>query len=109
MAACSATVVIVTDLANSSLAGGQVQPLQCSYVLDVVIPVYNEERELAASVRRLHHFLATEVPYAARITVVDNASTDGTLGVAQGVAEELPHVKVLHLDAKGRGGALHAA
>ena len=109
VAACSATVVIVTDLANPSLAGGQVHPLPSSYVLDIVVPVYNEERELAASVRRLHHFLATEVPYAARITVADNASTDGTMDVAQRLAEELPHVEVLHLDAKGRGGALRAA
>jgi putative flippase GtrA len=102
-------VVIVTDLANPSLAGGQVHPLKSSYVLDIVIPVYNEERELAASVRRLHHFLATEVPYPARIMVADNASTDGTLDVARRLAEKLPHVEVLHLDAKGRGGALRAA
>jgi glycosyltransferase involved in cell wall biosynthesis len=79
------------------------------YVLDVVIPVYNEERDLPGSVRRLHHFLATEVPYDARITVADNASTDGTLAVARQLAHELPDVAVIHLDAKGRGGALHAA
>ena len=34
------------------------------YVLDIVIPVYNEEqRPYPRSIRRLHHFLATEVPY----------------------------------------------
>ena len=79
------------------------------YVLDIVIPVYNEERDLPGSVRRLHHFLATEVPYAARITVADNASTDGTLAAARQLARELPDVDVIHLDAKGRGGALHEA
>ena len=79
------------------------------YVLDIVIPVFNEERDLPGSVRRLHHFLATEVPYAARITVADNASTDGTLAVARQLARELPDVDVIHLDAKGRGGALHEA
>jgi putative flippase GtrA len=79
------------------------------YVLDIVIPVYNEEHTVARSVRHLHQFLATEVPYAARITVADNASTDGTLAVARRLAEELPDVEVIHLDAKGRGGALHAA
>jgi putative flippase GtrA len=103
----------VTDLANSPTAGGQVRPLENSeepsYILDIVIPVYNEERDLAGSVRRLRHFLATEVPYAARITVADNASTDGTLAVARGLAEELDHVEVIHLEAKGRGGALRAA
>jgi putative flippase GtrA len=76
------------------------------YILDIVIPVYNEERALPGSVRRLHAFLADEVPYAARITVADNASTDGTLEVARRLAEELPDVNVVHLDKKGRGGAL---
>jgi len=79
------------------------------YVLDVVIPVFNEERTLEPSLRRLHHFLATEVPYRARITVADNASTDGTLALARRLADELSDVALIHLDAKGRGGALHAA
>jgi len=79
------------------------------YVLDIVIPVFDEERDLPGSVRRLHHFLATEVPYPARITVADNASTDGTLAVARRLARELPDVDVIHLDAKGRGGALREA
>jgi putative flippase GtrA len=78
-------------------------------VLDIVIPVYNEERDLPGSIRRLHQFLATEVPYPSRITIADNASTDGTLAVAEALAEELPEVDVIHLDAKGRGGALYAA
>src|SRR6202022_1112748 len=64
---------------------------------------------LPGSVRRLHQFLATEVPYPSRITVADNASTDSTLAVAQELAEELQDVDVIHLDAKGRGGALYTA
>ncbi|WP_293240451.1 bifunctional glycosyltransferase family 2/GtrA family protein [Mycolicibacterium sp.] len=100
-------------MANSRTAGAQPGPARVSakraYVLDVVIPVYNEERELEGSVRRLHRFLAAEVPYAARITVADNASTDGTLDVAKRLADELADVDVIHLDAKGRGGALRAA
>ncbi|MET0450552.1 MAG: bifunctional glycosyltransferase family 2/GtrA family protein [Mycobacterium sp.] len=80
-----------------------------SYVLDIVIPVFDEERDLPGCVRRLHRFLSTEVPYPTRITVADNASTDDTLAVARRLAEELPDVAVIHLDAKGRGGALRAA
>jgi putative flippase GtrA len=49
------------------------------------------------------------VPYRARITVADNASTDGTLALARRLADELSDVALIHLDAKGRGGALHAA
>lgn len=79
------------------------------YVLDIVIPVYNEEQDLPGCVRRLHQFLTTEVPYPSRITVADNASTDGTLEVARQLAAELPDVGVLHLPSKGRGGALQTA
>jgi glycosyltransferase involved in cell wall biosynthesis len=78
-------------------------------VLDVVIPVYNEERDLPGSIRRLHRYLAAEVPYRSRITVADNASTDNTLAVARQLANELAGVDVIHVDAKGRGGALYAA
>jgi glycosyltransferase involved in cell wall biosynthesis len=75
-------------------------------LVEVVIPVHNEERVLAASVRRLHTYLSVHLPYSFRITVADNASVDGTLAVARGLARELPGVRTVHLDAKGRGRAL---
>ena len=78
-------------------------------MVDVVIPVYNEEADLARSVRRLDEFLARDFPMSARITIVDNASTDSTRAIAMRLAEELPRVEVLHLDEKGRGRALRAA
>jgi glycosyltransferase involved in cell wall biosynthesis len=77
--------------------------------VDVVIPVYNEERDLAQNVRRLHAYLRDEFPFAARITIADNASTDGTWSVAMRLAAELPNVRLLHLNEKGRGRALAAA
>lgn len=79
------------------------------YILDIVIPVFNEEDDLPSSVRRLHQYLLDEVPYRARIVVADNASTDRTLAVARQLADELPDVEVMHLEHKGRGGALAAA
>ena len=76
--------------------------------VDIVVPVYNEERVLAASVRSLHRFLAG-LPFAARIVIADNASTDATPSIARALAVELPDVAVIHLDRKGRGRALRAA
>jgi len=108
VAAYLETLDIVTDLVASPTAEAEARSTR-SYVLDIVIPVYNEERDLPGSVRRLHHFLATEVPYPSRITIADNASTDTTLAVAQSLADELADVDVIHLDAKGRGGALYTA
>ncbi|WIV53034.1 bifunctional glycosyltransferase family 2/GtrA family protein [Amycolatopsis nalaikhensis] len=77
-------------------------------VLDVVIPVYNEEADLEPCIRRLHAHLAAHVSYPYRITVADNASTDSTLRVAERLAREFPEVAVRHLDEKGRGRALNA-
>ena len=77
-------------------------------VLDVVIPVYNEQTDLPGCVRRLHAHLTRAFPYTFRITVADNASTDRTLAVADELARELPRVRVVHLPQKGRGHALAA-
>ena len=77
--------------------------------VDVVIPVYNEERALPGCLRVLSAHLADQFPFDWTITVVDNASTDGTARVARELAEELPGVRVLTLDRKGRGLALRTA
>ena len=78
-------------------------------VLDLVIPVHNEVADLERAVRTTRSFLDTQLPYTAQLTIADNASTDGTLEIAQRLAAELPGVRVVHLDARGRGRALHAA
>jgi putative flippase GtrA len=77
-------------------------------VLDVVIPVYNEETDLESCIRRLHAYLSEHVSYPYRITIADNASTDSTLQVAEWLAREFSEVEVHHLDEKGRGRALRA-
>ncbi len=77
-------------------------------VLDVVVPVHDEEAGLERSVRRLHAFLAT-FPFPARITIADNASADGTWRIARRLEGELPGVRAMRLDQKGRGRALRAA
>ena len=78
-------------------------------VLDIVIPVYNEQAVLADSVRRLHGFLAERLLVPARITIADNASTDATPEIAARLADELDLVRVVRLEQKGRGGALRQA
>ncbi|MGW2835531.1 glycosyltransferase [Streptomyces sp. NPDC001286] len=74
--------------------------------VEVVIPVYNEERALPGCIRTLHARLRDQLPYPWRITVADNASVDRTLAVARELSEELPGVGVHHLERKGRGLAL---
>jgi putative flippase GtrA len=77
--------------------------------VEIVLPVHNEEAALPTSVRRLHRYLGSGFPFSWRITIADNASTDGTLAAAQRLAAGLDGVEVLHLPAKGRGRALRAA
>jgi hypothetical protein len=48
-------------------------------IVDIVVPVYNEEHDRERSVRRLRTYLDERFPFAARITVADNASTDATV------------------------------
>ena len=78
-------------------------------VLDVVVPVYNEQAALADSVRRLHRHLQEHFPFSARITIADNASVDDTARIATELAEELSDIRVVQVHEKGRGRALHAA
>ncbi|MFI7693643.1 glycosyltransferase [Nonomuraea sp. NPDC049655] len=75
-------------------------------LVEVVVPVHNEQRALRESVARLHAYLATTFPYGFRITIADNASTDDTWRLATELARELPQVRAVHLDEKGRGRAL---
>ena len=76
-------------------------------VLDVVVPVYNEQAALRQSILRLHRYLQEHFPFSTRITIADNASVDDTPRIAAELAEELDGVRVVRLEQKGRGRALH--
>ncbi|NKX86376.1 bifunctional glycosyltransferase family 2/GtrA family protein [Nocardia coubleae] len=97
----------MTDTETASWAATVAEVITAPGV-DVVVPVHNEENDLADCVRRLHAFLRDGFPFSARITIADNASTDNTLLIAEHLAAELDGVRVVHLDRKGRGRALHA-
>jgi glycosyltransferase involved in cell wall biosynthesis len=77
--------------------------------VDIVVPVFNEQAVLPASIRRLHDHLTAELPFSWRIVIANNASTDATAQVAAALADDLPGVEVLELAQKGRGRALRAA
>lgn len=78
---------------------------------DIVIPVYNEEEQLAASVLTLRDYLISQRYASARFTwnivIADNASTDSTWDIAQQLSNENPGiVRAVHIERKGRGYAL---
>jgi putative flippase GtrA len=96
------TVDAVTVLASPPVA---LRPA----TVEIVVPVYNEEASLEASIRRLHRYLDEHFPLSWQVTIVDNASRDRTWGIACRLANELDGVRSLHLNRKGRGRALRAA
>jgi putative flippase GtrA len=102
----------IADVAEAPLPG--IEPLpsegdeRSRPAVDVVVPVYNEEVDLGSSIRRLHAYLSDRFPFPWRITIADNASKDDTPLVAAALAAELPGVRVVRLEEKGRGRALRA-
>jgi putative flippase GtrA len=94
------------DTHDAFPAGGDRPLRSTALVLDVVIPVYNEEVDLRPAVTRLHDYLRRSVPLTFRITIADNASTDATGAIADQLAFDFPDVRAVHLPEKGRGRAL---
>ena len=84
-------------------------PLKRPPVVEVAIPVFNEELMLEASTRRLRAYLDESFPFEATIRIVDNASTDATWEIATRLASTIPGVTALRLDERGKGRAVRAA
>jgi len=76
--------------------------------VDIVVPVRNEERDLAPSVRRLVSYLREAFPFTARVTIADNGSTDGTWAIADRLARDFDEVRAVRMEQPGRGRALRA-
>src|SRR5450631_1891927 len=86
-----------------------VDPRQIPVDVEIVVPVYNEAEHLVERVTRLRRYLDESFPFRALVTLVDNASTDGTFDLASRLAAVTPGVAAVHLPRKGRGRALRTA
>ena len=78
-------------------------------LVEIVVPVHNEETCLEANVLLLLDYLQREYPFRFSIVVADNASTDATPAIASRLAREHAEVDSLRLERKGRGLALRTA
>lgn len=76
--------------------------------LNILFPVYNEERRLEHGIRETHSYLLKEdIRYI--LTIVDNASTDQTEEIAQSLCKEISeHVRYIRIQEKGVGAAFRA-
>ena len=77
-----------------------------SATVDIVIPVYNEEKDLPRSIDILTKFLRDNLENPWRIIIADNASTDSTFSNAEMLSNKYSGVTCVHIPQKGRGRAL---
>jgi len=73
--------------------------------LSIVIPAHNEETRLPRALGQVFAFLEKQ-DYTYEVVVVENASRDRTLEVAQKFTQCLPGLRVLHEDLPGKGRAV---
>ncbi|MDX1952499.1 MAG: glycosyltransferase [Verrucomicrobiota bacterium] len=78
-------------------------------IVNITIPVFNEEMQLRASITTLNKFFKKQCRFNYQIVIANNGSTDRTLEIARELSMEIPELSVLHLQSKGRGLALHTA
>jgi glycosyltransferase involved in cell wall biosynthesis len=76
--------------------------------LEVVLPVFDEERRLEAGVRGLHAYLSTVDLGQVVVTIADNGSTDRTGLIGRQLVDTVDGVRMVRLEEKGRGRALRA-
>lgn len=76
--------------------------------LTFFFPAYNEEANVAETVRRALEEVGPLVDGSIEVLVVDDGSTDGTPAIADAVAAADDRVRVHHQANRGYGGALRA-
>lgn len=75
--------------------------------VEITIPVYNEQEELASHIETLNDFCSKNLlGYSWHITIADNASNDNTPIIGATLAKKLPRVSLFRLEEKGRGRAV---
>ena len=75
-------------------------------LVEVVVPVLNEERTLRTNIETLYNFLRVQDGLQFRITIADNGSTDRTQAIANELAEHYAAIRVVRMSERGRGRAL---
>ncbi len=96
------------DLAAEPERANQAWPARSRPALTIILPVYNEERRLEHSFRQLGERAASE-PWGDdfELIVVDDGSTDATVGAAEREAAELDRARVVRLPwHAGKGAAV---
>jgi len=73
--------------------------------LSIIIPAYNEQRRLGASLKEVLGFLSGQ-QYIGEVLIVENGSSDNTFEIAQSAARENPSVRAVREQRRGKGRAV---
>lgn len=76
-------------------------------MLSVVVPAYNEEVRLPATLAQILAYLAGR-PERCELLVADDGSNDGTAALVERMALQHPNLRLLRLDHRGKGFAVRA-
>ena len=75
--------------------------------LSWIIPSYNEERRIEKTLREVAAYLHSKnFPGGYEILVSNSASTDRTREIVEKLAAEIPNVRILNLQNRGKGWAV---
>ncbi|MDE2779767.1 MAG: glycosyltransferase family 2 protein [Chloroflexota bacterium] len=73
--------------------------------LSVVIPAYNEESRIEATLEQVHSYLSHQT-FSWEVVVADDGSTDGTARLVSGFCRDRAGVRLLTLVHRGKGWAV---
>lgn len=74
-------------------------------LLTIIVPAYNEERRLPATLPQVVAFAEAQ-DFPVDVLVVDNASTDRTAEIVRKIAAEHPTISLLQQPIRGKGAAV---
>ena len=74
-------------------------------LLSIVIPALNEANRLPASLAKIDAFLNKQ-SYRAEVVIVENGSTDNTVGEVERFASDHPYVRLFAGEPRGKGRAV---
>lgn len=76
--------------------------------INILLPVYNERLRLESGIIKTISFMESIMGDEYILTIIDNASNDGTGSIAQKLVEWYPQVNYIRLESKGVGIAFRA-
>ena len=80
-----------------------------SLSIDIVLPVYNESKNLEKRFKKLHKYMSNQSDSDWVITIAENGSSDNTLEISKFLQMKYKQTRVISVEKPGKGQALKYA